>query len=55
MGGVKLLARRSPASTAKDLKTLADDAKKQIGSGVVVFIGVAEDGKAGTSSASRMI
>ena len=25
---------------------LADDAKKQIGSGVVVFIGVAEDGKA---------
>ncbi len=30
----------------KDLKPLADDAKKQIGSGVVVFIGVAEDGKA---------
>jgi alanyl-tRNA synthetase len=31
----------------KDLKSLADDAKAQIGSGLVAIIGVAEDGKAG--------
>ncbi len=31
----------------KDLKSLADDGKKQIGSGVVAIINVGEDGKAG--------
>ena len=30
----------------KDLKGLADDAKAQLGSGVVVLINVADDGKA---------
>ena len=32
---------------AKDLKSLVDDGKKQIGSGVVAIVGVTEDGKAG--------
>jgi alanyl-tRNA synthetase len=31
----------------KDLKTLADEGKKRLGSGVVAIIGVGEDGKAG--------
>ena len=31
----------------KDLKSLADDGKKQLGSGVVAIVGVTEDGKAG--------
>jgi alanyl-tRNA synthetase len=31
----------------RDLKALADAAKKQIGSGVVAIVGVAPDGKAG--------
>ena len=30
----------------KDLKPLADDGKKSLGSGVVAFVGVGEDGKA---------
>ena len=30
----------------KDLRGLVDDAKKQVGSGVVVIVGVTEDGKA---------
>ena len=31
----------------KDLKSLADEGKKQLGSGVVAIVGVTEDGKAG--------
>ncbi len=31
----------------KDLKSLADDGKKQLGSGVVAIVGVTDDGKAG--------
>src|SRR4029077_13204222 len=31
----------------KDLKSLADDGKKQLGSGVVAIVGVTGDGKAG--------
>ena len=31
----------------KDLKSLADDAKKKVGQGVVAIVGVTEDGKAG--------
>ncbi|WP_164938281.1 alanine--tRNA ligase [Bradyrhizobium guangzhouense] len=47
VGGVKLMARAVEGIEMKDLKSLADEAKKQIGSGVVAIIGVAEDGKAG--------
>jgi len=47
VGNVKLLARAIEGVDAKDLKSLVDDGKKQIGSGVVAIVGVTEDGKAG--------
>lgn len=47
VGNVKLLARAVEGVETKDLKSLVDDGKKQIGSGVVAIIGVTEDGKAG--------
>ncbi|MFX8039925.1 DHHA1 domain-containing protein, partial [Acinetobacter baumannii] len=47
VGGVKLMARAVEGIEMKDLKSLADEAKKQIGSGVVAIIGFTEDGKAG--------
>ncbi|KQT53255.1 alanine--tRNA ligase [Aureimonas sp. Leaf454] len=45
VGGVKFIGRVLDGVGAKDLKGLVDDAKAGIGSGVVVFVGVAE-GKA---------
>jgi alanyl-tRNA synthetase len=47
VGNVKLLARSVAGVETKDLKSLVDDGKKQIGSGVVAIVGVTEDGKAG--------
>jgi alanyl-tRNA synthetase len=47
IGNIKLLARKVSGIDIKDLKGLADEGKKQIGSGVVAFVGVTEDGKAG--------
>jgi alanyl-tRNA synthetase len=47
VGGVKLLARSVEGSEMKDLKSLADDGKKQLGSGVVAIVGVTGEGKAG--------
>ena len=47
VGDVKLLARAVSGIEIKDLKSLADDGKKQVGSGVVAIVGVTEDGKAG--------
>ncbi|MDJ1158434.1 alanine--tRNA ligase [Chelatococcus sp. SYSU_G07232] len=47
VAGVKLLARAVSGVEMKDLKSLADDGKKRLGSGVVAIISVAEDGKAG--------
>ena len=47
VGDIKLMARAVSGIDIKDLKSLADEGKKQIGSGVVAFIGVTEDGKAG--------
>ena len=38
---------RSTASTSRTCKSLADEGKKQLGSGVVALVGVTEDGKAG--------
>ena len=38
---------RSTGIDVKDLKSLADEGKKQVGSGVVAFVGVTEEGKAG--------
>jgi alanyl-tRNA synthetase len=45
--GVKLLARSVSGIEMKDLKSLADAGKKQIKSGVVAFIAVNDEGKAG--------
>jgi alanyl-tRNA synthetase len=47
VGGVKLMARSVSGVEMKDLKNLADEGKRRIGSGVVAIVGVAEDGKAG--------
>ncbi|WP_431204018.1 alanine--tRNA ligase [Bradyrhizobium betae] len=47
VGDVKLMARAVEGVEMKDLKSLADEAKKQIGSGVIAIVGVTEDGKAG--------
>ncbi|WP_316167232.1 MULTISPECIES: alanine--tRNA ligase [unclassified Bradyrhizobium] len=47
VGGVKLMARAVSGIEMKDLKSLADDAKKQLGSGVVALVATSEDGKAG--------
>src|SRR2546426_4672074 len=47
IGDVKLLARSVEGIDIKDLKSLADEGKKQVGSGVVAIVGVTEEGKAG--------
>jgi alanyl-tRNA synthetase len=47
VGGVRLMARVAEGVAPKDLKGLVDEGKKAIGSGVVVMVGVSEDGKAG--------
>jgi alanyl-tRNA synthetase len=47
IGGVKLMARAVSGVEMRDLKSLADEGKKRLGSGVVAIVGVANDGKAG--------
>jgi len=47
IGDVKLMARAIEGVETKDLKSLVDDGKKQLGSGVVAIVGVTADGKAG--------
>ncbi|HET7885318.1 MAG TPA: alanine--tRNA ligase [Bradyrhizobium sp.] len=47
VGNVKLMARAVEGIEMKDLKSLADDGKKQLGSGVVAIVGLTSDGKAG--------
>jgi alanyl-tRNA synthetase len=47
VGDVNLIARSVEGIAIKDLKGLADEGKKQVGSGVVAIVGVTEDGKAG--------
>jgi alanyl-tRNA synthetase len=46
-GAVKLLARQVSGIDLKDLKSLADEGKKRIGSGVVAIVAVTEEGRAG--------
>ncbi len=46
IGDVKLLARAVSGIDIKDLKSLADEGKKQLGSGVVALVATSEDGKA---------
>ncbi|MEP1882345.1 MAG: DHHA1 domain-containing protein, partial [Roseibium sp.] len=45
-GAFQLMARVVDGINPKDLKGLADDAKTKLGTGVVVLISVADDGKA---------
>jgi alanyl-tRNA synthetase len=47
VGEIKLMARSVEGIEMKDLKSLVDDGKKQIGSGVVAIVGLTGDGKAG--------
>ncbi|MGJ5046717.1 alanine--tRNA ligase [Bradyrhizobium oligotrophicum] len=47
VAGIKLMARAVDGVEVKDLKSLVDEAKKQLGSGVVAIVGRSEDGKAG--------
>jgi len=46
IGDVKFLARAVQGIEIKDLKSLADQGKKQLGSGVVALVATSEDGKA---------
>jgi alanyl-tRNA synthetase len=46
VGDIKLMARAVTGIDIKDLKSLADDGKKQLGSGVVALVATTEDGKA---------
>ncbi len=46
VNGVKFLGKAISGVDPKDLKGLADEAKANLGSGVVALIGVSEDGKA---------
>jgi alanyl-tRNA synthetase len=47
VGDVKLMARAVEGIDLKDLRSLADEGKKQVGSGIVAIVGIAGDGKAG--------
>lgn len=47
VGDVKFLGKAVQGIDVKDLKSLVDAGKKQIGQGVVAIVGVTEDGKAG--------
>ncbi|MFJ7354578.1 alanine--tRNA ligase [Phyllobacterium sp. NPDC097923] len=46
VNGVGFIGKVVTGVNPRDLKPLADDAKKTVGSGIVTFIGVSEDGKA---------
>ncbi len=46
VAGVGFMGRVVSGVSPKDLKPLADEGKKSLGSGVVVFVGAADDGKA---------
>ncbi len=47
VGDVKLMARAVEGIELKELRSLADEGKKKVGSGVVAIVGVTGDGKAG--------
>ncbi|TAN04108.1 MAG: alanine--tRNA ligase [Rhizobiaceae bacterium] len=46
VNGTKFLGKVVQGVAPRDLKSLADDGKKSLGSGVVAFVGLGEDGKA---------
>ncbi len=47
VGDINLLARAVEGIDLKDLRSLADEGKKQVGSGIVAIVGKTDDGKAG--------
>ncbi|MBP0578721.1 alanine--tRNA ligase [Labrys sp. LIt4] len=47
VGKTRLLAKAVTGIELKDLKALADEGKKQVGSGVVAIVATSEDGRAG--------
>ncbi len=47
VGDVTLLARHVTGIELKDLKSLVDEGKKRLGSGIVAIVGVTPDGRAG--------
>jgi alanyl-tRNA synthetase len=47
VGDVKLMARAVEGIELKDLRSLADEGKKKVGSGIVAIVGISGDGKAG--------
>ncbi|HMA57947.1 MAG TPA: alanine--tRNA ligase [Pseudolabrys sp.] len=47
VNGVKLLARSVFGIQLKDLRSLADEGKRQVGSGIVAIVATGADGKAG--------
>jgi alanyl-tRNA synthetase len=47
VGAVSMLARTVHGIEPKDLRSLVDDGKRQIKSGIVAIVGVTEEGKAG--------
>jgi alanyl-tRNA synthetase len=47
VNGIQLLARAVSGIELKDLRSLADEGKRQVGSGVVAIVATSEDGKAG--------
>jgi alanyl-tRNA synthetase len=47
VGDVRLIARAVEGVELKELRSLADEGKKKVGSGVVAIVAVTEDGKAG--------
>jgi alanyl-tRNA synthetase len=51
VNGVNFLGKVVTGVSPRDLKPLADEGKKLVGSGVVLFIGVGEDGKASAVAA----
>ena len=46
LGGVRFLGRVVTGVEPRDLKGMADEAKASLGSGIVVLVGVSDDGKA---------
>ncbi len=46
VNGVKLMTKSLSGIDAKELKSLADEGKKKLGSGVVVLLATGEEGKA---------
>jgi alanyl-tRNA synthetase len=47
VNGIKLMARAVSGIDLKDLRSLADEGKKRVGSGIVAIVGTTEEGKAG--------